>query len=68
MQHSFCAYTVSEKTGINAALLRHEKPLSAVLPNFLKWIATTTQEVTEQVGTLHYPGIHVCTFILFLVS
>ena len=49
-------YVVSEKTGITAALLRHEKPLSVVLPEFLKWISITTEEVAEQAGAPHYPG------------
>ena len=47
---------MSEKTGITAALLRHEKPLSVVLPEFLKWISITTEEVAEQAGAPHYPG------------
>ena len=48
-------YAVSEKTGITAALLRHEKPLSVVIPEFFKWISITTQEVAEQAGAPHYP-------------
>lgn len=49
-------YVVSEKTGIAAALLQHEKPLSVVLPEFLKWISITTKEVAEQAGASHYSG------------
>ena len=55
---------VSEKTGIAAAVLRNEKPLSKVLPEFLKWIYITTQEVSEETSALYHPG----TSLKFLVS
>lgn len=47
---------VSDKTGITTALLRPERPLSQVLPEFLKWIHNTTQEYSEVSGSDHYPG------------
>lgn len=49
--------TVSDKTGITTALLRPEKPLSVVLPQFWKWIHITTQEHNEGTGSDHYPGL-----------
>ena len=49
-------YVVSVNTGITAALLRHEKSLSVMLPEFLKWVSITMQEVAEEAGTPHYPG------------
>lgn len=55
--HQLCAYIVSDKTGITAALLRQEKPLSEVLPEFLKWIHITTQEYNEASDSDHYPGL-----------
>lgn len=50
-------HVVSEKNGITAALIRHEKPFSVVLPEFFKWISVTTAEIDEQTGTIHTPGI-----------
>ena len=50
-------YIASDKTGITTALLRPEKPLSKVLPEFLKWIYITTQEYNEASGCDHYPGL-----------
>jgi len=47
---------VAEKTGITAAMLRSEKPLSAVFPDFLQWISITTQKVSERSNASHYPG------------
>ena len=38
-------------------MLRAERPLSVVLPEFLKWIHITTQEYNEASGSDHYPGI-----------
>ena len=50
--------TASEKTGISTAMLRGERPLSVVLPEFLEWIKSTTQEYNEASGSDHYPGIY----------
>ena len=47
---------VSDKTGITTALLRPERPLSVVLPEFLKWLHITTQEYKEASSCDHYPG------------
>ena len=48
---------MSEKTGITAAVLRNEKPLSKVLPEFLKWVYITTQEVSEETSAPYHPGM-----------
>ena len=37
-------------------MLRGERPLSAVFPSFIDWLATTTAHVSEVTGTPHYPG------------
>ena len=55
---------MSEKTGITAAVLRNEKPLSKVLPEFLKWVYITTQEVSEETSAPYHPG----TSLKFSVS
>ena len=47
---------VREKTGISATILRQEPPLSVVLPDFLKWLTDTTDEVSQKCNAVHYPG------------
>ncbi len=47
---------VSKLTGITANSLRNEKPLSEVLPHFLRWIKSTTENVSDNTDTVHYPG------------
>lgn len=49
-------YEVTRLTGINTMMLRGERPLSAVFPLFIKWVATTTAHVSDTTGTPHYPG------------
>lgn len=50
------AIIVSRLNGITTALLRREKPLSAVLPNFLEWVATAVRSVNQATHEVHYPG------------
>ncbi len=47
---------VSRLKGITTALLRQEKPLSAVLPMFFEWVASTVAYVNQATKTSHYPG------------
>ena len=47
---------VSDKTGITTGMLRHERPLSVVLPEFLRWVEVTIGEVTEGTDVRHFPG------------
>ena len=57
------AYTVTQKTGISATMIRHEPPLSAIFPKILGWPSATTQERSEGSGAAHYPGL--CCTILY---
>ena len=45
---------VFRTTGISTALLRSERPLSVVLPEFLNWIENTVRELSQE--CTHYPG------------
>lgn len=53
---------VTQTTGITTALLRSERPLSAVLPEFLQWIHMVTKEVEDEKGCPHFPGNQLCRF------
>ena len=50
-------------TGITKTMLRNEKTLSEVLPEFLKWVCTTTKEVSEASSTPYHPGTHTNTIL-----
>ena len=47
---------VQRITGITEEMLRDEEPLSTVLPKFLAWVSTTTEEVSKQTKRRHHPG------------
>ena len=49
-------FAVSDITGITAALLRHEQPLSLVLKEFWRWLSVTIRELAESLGVPHTPG------------
>ena len=49
--------TVTAKTGISPTMLRQQPPLSGVLPEFIRWIASTISEVSEECNAVHYPGL-----------
>jgi len=55
---------VTRITGISQAILRNEKPLSMVLPQFLQWVTSVTAEVSDTTSTTHFPGIPIDFFIL----
>lgn len=48
---------VTKVTNITSTMLRSEKPLSVVFTSFIDWVTSTTSTVTEQTGTVHYPGL-----------
>ncbi len=49
-------FVVTKITGITAAMLDGEKPISEVFPLFLDWVTTTTTYVSNVTKTPHYPG------------
>ena len=59
------AYTVTQKTGISATMLRHELPLSAISPKFLGWLSATTQERSEGEVLLI---IQVCAVLFCIIN
>ena len=48
--------TVQEITGINDDMLKQERPLSAVFPEFLKWLVDTVKEASDG-NIVYYPGL-----------
>ena len=48
--------TVQELTGINDDMLKIERPLSVVFPEFLKWLVDTVKEASDG-NTVYYPGL-----------
>ena len=53
----FLCAPVTKVTGITATMIRNEKPLSEVLPLFLDWMQSTTEYVSDNTDTVHYPGM-----------
>jgi DNA polymerase III alpha subunit (gram-positive type) len=45
---------VQELTGINNDMLKEERPLCIVLPEFLKWLVDTAKEASDE-NTVYYP-------------
>jgi DNA polymerase III alpha subunit (gram-positive type) len=48
--------TVQELTGINDDMMKEERPLCIVLPEFLKWLVDTAKEASDE-NTVYYPGL-----------
>ena len=48
--------TVQKVTGINDDMLEQERPLSAVFPEFLKWLVDTVKEASDG-NKDYYPGL-----------
>ena len=48
--------TVQDLTGINDGMLKGERPLSVVFPEFLKWLVDTVKEASDR-NIVYYPGL-----------
>ena len=47
---------VTRVTNITPTMIRGERPLSVVFPEFQDWLVTTTKEISRIRGTTYYPG------------
>lgn len=53
-------------TNITPTMIRGERPLSVVFPEFLDWLITATSDISRATGSSYHPGVHTRWFQVFI--